>query len=290
MARIIHALSEIAQDYDALFCDLWGCVHDGVRALPEAVAALQDYRANGGSVVLVTNAPRQRASVQRQIEELGVPADAWDSIATSGDAARAALFTGAVGRKVWFVGQPHDEVFFEPMKLIEDPVAIERVALDEAEGIVCCGPFDPHAHPDEMRPQLEAAKARGLPLLCANPDVVVDRGESREWCAGALADLYEHMGGRSLYFGKPHAPIYDLARRRLTALEKDIPDARILCVGDGIATDVKGALGEDLDSIFIAGGLAAAETKTEKDPDPDALHAYLQREKIAPTYAMGKLR
>ena len=141
-----------------------------------------------------------------------------------------------------------------------------------------------------MRAQFLQAKARGLKLLCANPDIVVDRGETREWCAGALAKLYTQMGGESLYFGKPHPPIYDLARRRLEALGKDIPDSRILCVGDGILTDIDGALGEDLDSLFITGGLAAQETQTTDQPDPAALTAYLTKEMRQPTHCIGKLR
>jgi HAD superfamily hydrolase (TIGR01459 family) len=164
------------------------------------------------------------------------------------------------------------------------------VPLEQAEGIVCCGPFDPLADLEEMRAQFLQAKTRGLKLLCANPDLVVDRGETREWCAGALAKLYTQMGGESLYFGKPHPPIYDLARRRLEALGKDIPDNRILCVGDGILTDIDGALGEDLDSLFITGGLAIRETQTTDQPEPAALMAYLTKEMRQPTYSIGKLR
>ena len=290
MTQIITSLSEISESYDALFCDLWGCVHDGLTPFAEAVAALKAFRAKGGTVMMVTNAPRPHAPVRRQLERLGVPSDAYDGIATSGDSARAAMLRGAVGGKVYFIGQSHDQDFFTPLELIENPVVISQVALEQAEGIVCCGPFDPLADPDEMRAHFLQAKARGLKLLCANPDIVVDRGETREWCAGALAKLYTEMGGESLYFGKPHPPIYDLARRRLEALGKDIPDSRILCVGDGILTDIDGAMGEDLDSLFITGGLAAQETQTTDQPDPAALTAYLTKEMRQPTYCIGKLR
>ncbi|MAU52318.1 MAG: TIGR01459 family HAD-type hydrolase [Roseovarius sp.] len=290
MTRLIHALSEISDAYDALFVDLWGCVHDGVRALPDACAALVAYRATGGTVVLVTNSPRPRGDVERQLRHFGVPDAAWDTIATSGDSARAAMFRGVVGRRVWFVGQPQEGLFFEPIKVVDNPVEITRVALDEAEGIVCTGPFDPLADPAVMRPQFLAARTRGLKLLCANPDIVVDRGAVREWCAGALARLYTEMGGESLYFGKPHPPIYDLARRRLAALGRDVERHRILAIGDGAQTDIRGAMGEDIDSLFITGGLAAAETRTSGQPDTGALAAYLAREEIAPTYAIGHLR
>lgn len=291
MTQIINALSEISGNYDALFVDLWGCVHNGVTAYPDAVEALMTYRADGGTVVLVTNSPKPRAGVESQLDSFGVPAACYDAIATSGDSARAAMYRGMVGRKVWFMGEwERDAGFFEPLEVIDDPVEIERVDLNEAEGIVCCGPNDPMADPDTNRPDFLYAKQKGLKLLCANPDIIVDRGDVREWCAGALARLYTEMGGESLYFGKPHPPIYDLARRRLSALGKDISSDGILAIGDGIATDIQGATGEDIDSLFITGGLAAEETKTSHQPDPDALTAYLQKEMSSPTYAIGKLR
>ncbi|PYG30511.1 TIGR01459 family HAD-type hydrolase [Pelagimonas varians] len=290
MTQIISALSEISERYEALFVDLWGCVHNGMTAYPEAVAALQAYRAKGGIVVLVTNAPRSRSEVAKQLTRFNVPEDAYDDIATSGDSGRAAMFQGAVGSKVWFIGQPHDQPFFDPLALIENPIKIEQVALEEAEGIICCGPFDPLADPSDMRPQFLYAKQKGLKLLCANPDLVVDRGETREWCAGALAQLYTEMGGESLYFGKPHPPIYDLARRRLAALKPDIPDIAILAIGDGPHTDILGAMGEDIDSLFITGGLAKTETKTNDDPEPAALTSYIAKENINPQFSIGMLR
>ncbi|MDG3042112.1 TIGR01459 family HAD-type hydrolase [Roseicyclus marinus] len=290
MTRIIDSLAQITEHYDALFCDLWGCVHDGVRAFPAAVAALRAFREQGGTVVLVTNAPRPRASVAKQLDRLGVPSDCWDVIATSGDSARKAMFEGVVGSKVWHIGEPHDAPFFERLQLLENPVEIEKVALEEAEGIVCTGPFDPMADPAVMRPQFLLAKSRGLKLLCANPDLVVDRGETREWCAGALAQLYTEMGGESLYFGKPHPPIYDLARRRLEQLGRSVSDDRILAVGDGILTDVLGGLGESIDTLFITGGLARAETGTEDQPDPAKLARFLTTAEMEPSYCIGMLR
>lgn len=290
MTQIITSLAEISDRYDALFCDLWGCVHDGLTPFDEAIAAMQAFRVKGGTVMLVTNAPRPHEPVRRQLESIGVPEDAYDGIATSGDSARAAMFSGAVGENVYFIGQPQDQVFFSPLELIENPVTITQVPVEEADGIVCCGPFDSLADLEVMRPQFLLAKNKGLKLLCANPDIVVDRGDTREWCAGALAQLYTELGGESLYFGKPHPPIYDLARHRLDALGKSIPDHRILCVGDGVLTDIDGALGEELDSLFITGGLAARETKTENQPDPTALEAYLANEMMQPTYSIGKLR
>lgn len=291
MSQIISQLSDISDRYQALFVDLWGCVHNGVTAYPDAVSALQTYRSKGGIVVLVTNSPKPRAGVAQQLRQFGVPQDAYDTIATSGDSARAAMFTGAVGEKVYFMGEwKRDEDFFKPLEVIDNPVSITRVPLAEAEGIVCCGPFDPMADPSVNRADFLFAKQKALKLLCANPDIVVDRGETREWCAGALARLYTEMGGESLYFGKPHPPIYDLARRRLAALGVSIPDSAILAIGDGAQTDIAGAMGEDIDSLFISGGLAAKETKTTHHPDPDALTAYLEREKSSPQYSIGQLR
>jgi len=290
MTQIITSLSEISARYDALFVDLWGCLHNGVTAFPDAVAALRAYREGGGTVVLVTNSPRPRAGVEKQLVTFDVPTDCWDVITTSGDSARAAMFRGAVGEKVYFIGESRDMKFFEPLEVIENPVEIETVPLQEAEGIVCTGPFDPTADPSEYRADFLYAKTKGMKLLCANPDIVVDRGETREWCAGALARLYTEMGGTSLYFGKPHPPIYDLARRRLTALGHDVENHRILAIGDGVHTDIQGAMGEDIDSLFITGGLAAEETGTTDQPDADALRAYLEKEHSAPTFSIGHLR
>ncbi len=290
MSRIISSLSEVSHIYHAVLCDLWGCLHNGITAFPEAVAALQAYRAAGGKVVLLTNAPRPRHEVEVQITDMGVPRDCWDTIATSGDSARLAMFQGAVGYDVYFIGEERDLGFFEPIHLLDPCPDVRRVPLERAAGIVCTGPADALADPSEHRAELLYAKQKGLRLLCANPDVVVDRGDSREWCAGAIADLYVEMGGESLYFGKPHPPVYDLARRRLAELGADVPNDRLLAIGDGIATDIKGALGEDIDSLFVTGGLAATETKTARDPDPEALKAFFQRELMSATYSIGKLR
>ncbi|QXT40760.1 TIGR01459 family HAD-type hydrolase [Gymnodinialimonas ceratoperidinii] len=290
MTRIIDTLSDISDNYDAVFCDLWGCLHDGITPFDSAVEALRSFKAGGGTVLLLTNSPRTRASVAKQLDRIGVPRDCWDVIATSGDSARAAMLRGAVGTKVWHIGQSQDESFFAPMEMVDDAVDIARVPLKEAEGIVCTGPFDPHADPADLRPQFLLAKSRGLKLLCANPDIVVDRGDERIWCAGALAQLYTEMGGESLYFGKPHPPIYDLARRRLVQIGKPASDDRILAIGDGINTDVSGGTGENIDTLFITGGLARGETGTEHQPNETKLASFLTSAQLEPTFAIGMLR
>ncbi len=292
MTRIINSLSDVSGKYGAVFCDLWGCLHDGVHPYPDAVKALREYRAQGGIVVLLTNAPRHRKSVEKQLSNMDLPRDCWDVIVSSGDSARAAMYRGIIGQKVWFMGEKHDLSFFDPIKVVQDPVAIEQTELEHAEGIVCCGPFDPFAPPEDLRPKLLFAKQKGMKLLCANPDLVVDRGGQREYCAGSIAALYTEMGGTSLYFGKPHPPIYDLARARLAQLGQDFPNARILAIGDGINTDIAGAMAEDIDSLFITGGLAAEETGTGTDgaPDPDATKAFIAKHQTSPTYVAGWLK
>ncbi|MDP3341169.1 TIGR01459 family HAD-type hydrolase [Frigidibacter sp.] len=292
MTRILSSLSEIAAEYDALLCDLWGCLHNGIAPYPAAVAALQAFRAGGGKVVLLTNAPRPNADVIVQLDRMGVPRDAWDVVVSSGDAAQDAMFAGAVGRKVFFIGADKDLNFFNeiPPEWADAP-AIERVPLEEAEGIVCTGLFDDLTEtPDDYRAQFLLAKTRGLKLLCANPDIVVDMGDQRIYCAGALAQLYTEMGGESLYFGKPHPPIYDLARRRLAALGgTDSP--RLLAIGDGIRTDVEGGLGEGIDTVFITGGLAAEEFGNDvENPESAALDSWLEALQLVPQYAIGRLR
>jgi len=290
MSQIVNTFAEISDHYDVAFVDLWGCMHNGITPFDDAVTAMNAYRARGGKVVLVTNSPRPWDSVAQQLRDMGM-AESWDAIATSGDSARAAMFRGSVGSKVYFMGEtPRDDDFFKPLKIIQDPVDIQKVPLAEATGIVCCGPFDTQADVDVNRPDFLYAKSKGLKLLCANPDIIVDRGETREWCAGALAALYTEMGGESLYFGKPHPPIYDLARRRYAAIDGSMHDPRIIAIGDGIRTDILGGQQEDIDTLFITGGLAAVETKTDIQPEPSALNTYIETEKVTPTYAIGFLR
>ncbi|PZO63758.1 MAG: TIGR01459 family HAD-type hydrolase [Paracoccus denitrificans] len=289
MTQIIPALSDIGSDYDVLFCDIWGCVHNGRAAYPAAIAALQQYRQDGGKVALVTNAPRPARFVAQSLDRMGVPRDAWDVIVTSGDAAQDAMFHGAVGRRVWHLGPDKDDGFFEPETAEEataDPIS--RVGLQDAEGIVCTGPFNEMTEtPEDYRDRLTVARDRGLKLLCANPDIVVDVGETRIYCAGALAQFYEQIGGTSLYYGKPHDPIYDLARRQL-GVDRS---ARALAIGDGIATDILGAANQGVDALFVTGGLAASELGDDvENPDNTLMLDWLQRAGHAPRYAIGRLR
>jgi HAD superfamily hydrolase (TIGR01459 family) len=287
---VIKSLDDVSDRYDALFVDLWGCVHNGVKAYTSANDSLKKYRAKGGKVVLVTNSPRPRSGVEKQLIKFGVDPKAWDLIATSGDSARMAMFQGAVGNKIYFIGTPYEESFFEPLNVVKNPVNIERVPIDEAEGIVCTGPFNSLENLDVYFPDFEFAKKRGLKLLCANPDIIVDRGSVREWCAGALAKMYNDLGGESLYFGKPFQPIYDLARQRLSSSGFKINDDRILAIGDGITTDILGAVQEGIDSLFITGGLASLETGTKDQPDQGLLEHYLKEQKLNPAYSIGYLR
>ncbi len=291
MTRIIERLSDIATQYDTLYCDLWGCLHDGLEPFPAAVAALQAFRGGGGRVVLMTNAPRPAPGVLRRLDDMGVPRDAYDLVVSSGDAAQAAMLRGAAGKRVYHIGPPKDEDFFTTLPDdMSDAAPVERVALGEAEGIVCTGPVDEDTDtPQDYRATLLNAKTRRLKLLCANPDLIVDYGDRRIYCAGAIAALYDEMGGESLYFGKPHPPLYDRARIKLAAQGVGDP-GRVLAIGDGIATDIRGARLEDVDSVFISGGIAAAETGTEHQPDPDKLRSYVEGAGEVPTFAMGFLR
>ena len=292
MSSIIQSLEDLSNKYTTLFVDLWGCLHDGYTPFEEAVIALQKYRSNGlGSVVLLTNSPRPRNSVERQLDKIGVPKDCWDTIATSGDSARAAMFDGVVKEKIFHLGPEHDLSFFKRMDLLKNARTIELVSKEKAEGVVCTGPFDDaNDHPNDYIQLFSNFIDRKLKLLCANPDIVVDRGQKRVYCAGALAKLYTEMGGESLYFGKPHRPIYDLAYKRMSEINIRISKENILCIGDGILTDIKGANDEKLNSLFITGGLAAEETKTISQPDKMKLQKFLIKQSYKPTYSIGFLR
>ena len=297
MSRIIASLAEIAGPYRALYCDLWGCLHNGRQPFPEAVEALRAFRAKGGTVVLLTNAPRPKPSVRRQLDTIGVPTDCYDEIASSGDAAQYALVTGAVGRKVYHLGPDKDDTFFTELSddltsIAANQPPIEKVPLAQAQGIVCTGLFDDLTEtPDDYRATLLYAREKGLKLLCANPDIVVDYGDKRIYCAGAIAEAYDAMGGESLYFGKPHPPIYDLAKRRLDAIRPGIVHEEILCIGDGIGTDIRGGMAEDLDTLFITGGLAMdIFGENGERLDPARLSNWLAEVELSPSYVIPRLR
>jgi HAD superfamily hydrolase (TIGR01459 family) len=296
MTEIIARLADLKGRYDVVYCDLWGCLHNGKAPFPAAVAALQGFRAGGGRVVLMTNAPRPKSAVVAQLDRMQVPRDAWDEVVTSGDAAQIAMISGAVGRKVAFIGAEKDESFFTDLASdLADFAAsqppIERVGMAHAEGIICTGLADDLTEtPADYRAALLLGYTLGLPMICANPDLTVDYGETRLYCAGALAAEYEEMGGKVLYFGKPHPPIYDLAAIRIAAFGLG-DEARILCIGDGIFTDIKGGLGEGLDTLFVTGGLAADQFGPDVEaPDAGLLQGWLDEKQMSASYAIGKLR
>jgi HAD-superfamily class IIA hydrolase, TIGR01459 len=292
LTRIIASLAEISAPYDVLYCDLWGCLHNGKALFPQAVSALQAFRRQGGAVVLLTNAPRTKHAVKRRLDQMGLPEDAYDVIAASGDATQVAMLQGAAGRKLWHLGPGKDEDLFSMIPdWLQDQPPIERVSLEEAEGIICTGPFDEFNEvPEDYRGRFLSAKVRGLTMLCANPDLVVDFGETRIYCAGALAELYAEMGGEVLQFGKPFPPVYDTARNALAAKGITYDTDAVLAIGDGFRTDIKGAQAEGIDALFITGGLEAAQFGPDvANPDPALLEAWLAANDLSPRYAMGRL-
>ncbi len=292
MAQIINAFSDISDQYDAVLCDVWGVYHNGLEVFAEAAAALAAFRAKGGTVLMLTNAPRPQDAVIAQLARMNAPKDSFDLVVTSGDSAQAAMAQHMFGKKVFHLGPAEKDGNF----FLDDagqPIDVTRVPLAEAEGIVCTGLFDDSKEtPEDYRAMILEGVYRDLPLLCANPDIVVDMGERRLYCAGAIAQAYTEAGGRSFYFGKPHPPIYTLARQRLNALRPaGVPDDRILCIGDGIKTDVLGASGEGLDCLFVAGGLAAEETGLKDGtPDQAMLDGFLTEAQLAARFAIGYLR
>ncbi len=252
--RIIAGLSEIASNYDALLCDVWGVIHNGREHFPAACEALARFRREVGPVVLLSNAPRPAEAVKPQLRAVGVPDEAWSAYVSSGDATLAELIPRAPG-PAWAIGPERDLSLYE------------GVGLDLAEGpedaafISCTGfTHEETEVPDDYRDRLTVAKARGLTMVCANPDLVVHIGDHLAYCAGALAQLYAELGGEVVMAGKPHAPIY---RVGLAAVARGLgraPDrSRLLCIGDGIGTDVKGANAQDLPCLFIAGGIHGSE-------------------------------
>ena len=284
--RIIQRLSEVSGDYDAILCDLWGCYHNGITPYPAAVDACRAFRARGGRVVLLTNAPRPSESVERFLDHIGAPPDSYDAIVSSGGACQSALASGAFGRRIEYVGPERD------LHMLTD-VGLEPAPAEEAEAVLVTGLRDDRTEtPADYAGEIAVWAERGLSLLCANPDIVVDRGDERLWCAGAIARDYEAAGGRVVWYGKPHWPIYERCFQVLEELGRaPVGRARVLAVGDGVATDVEGGIRAGLDVVFVTGGLAAEELGPDPEhPDPARLEQFLAEHGLGPRYAMGRLR
>lgn len=243
-------LSDIAADYDILLCDVWGVIHNGRESWPAACEALTRFNRDHGHVVLISNSPRPSSDVVAQLDGLGVPRDSWRAFVTSGDATRAELARRAAGA-AWIIGPERDNVLYDSLGLTFANGA------DDAAFISVTGPYDDTVEtPEDYRERLTPAVARDLEMICANPDRVAQRGDQIIYCGGALADLYESMGGRVTMAGKPFGPIYSLAMTEAEALMgKPVDRSRVLCIGDGVVTDVLGAAQQALDCLFIAQGI-----------------------------------
>lgn len=254
---ILNGLKDVAARYDALLCDVWGVVHNGRAVFPGAEAALTGFRKERGPVILLTNAPRPAHIIPAQLDRLGLPREAYDAVVTSGDATTAELASRG-DLKAFKIGPDKDEELYRGLT----PNFVE---LGEADYIICTGLYDDIAEqPDDYRPLLQDAAARKLPMLCANPDIIVKFGDRTLWCAGALADIYAQLGGEVIFTGKPHKPIYDLAYKRIAEITgAPVSKERILAVGDGLGTDIAGANAEGLDVIFIADGIHGGPARND---------------------------
>ena len=277
-------LSAIARDYDALLCDIWGVIHNGREAFPAACEALARYRAEVGPVVLISNSPRPHAQVIEQLDGLSVPREAWSGIVTSGDATRLLLAERAPG-PAWMVGPDRDLPLYEGLGL-------EFSDLEAATFISVTGPYDDETEePGDYRDRLVRAQARGLELICANPDIVVQRGNRLIYCGGALAQLYESLGGRVLMAGKPFPIIYDLSLvKAQQILGRPLDKRRVLCIGDGLPTDIRGANAQGLDVLFVASGIHGAETiEAGGALNTAAVTDLLRQDGLSATYAIADL-
>jgi len=283
---LIAGLGALAGDYRILLCDVWGVLHNGVKAYDGVVDALTRFQSIGGTVLLLSNAPRPSPIIIEQLAGFGVPREAYHGIMTSGDATRDWLISSVDPRPWHHLGPERDLTLFEGL-------AIElSTDLASVQGIVCTGLFDDESEtPDDYTDFLKEAASRTLPLLCANPDITVMRGDYHVYCAGALAEAYEAMGGEAVYFGKPYAPIYDAARRRMSdLLGGPVADREVLVVGDGLKTDILGANRQSLDALFITGGLSAGRIGTDPDtPHPDRVTELCHEAGVSPLAAAARL-
>lgn len=282
MAHRIQSFRDIASHYDLVLCDVWGVLHNGVEAFSHASQALAEARAAGLTVVLITNSPRPHPGVKVQIRGLGVTDDSYDRIVTSGDVTRALIAEGP--KKIYFIGADKD------LPLL-DGLGVELVGLDDAGIVVCAGLRDDERETvDDYRGELAELAARKLPFICANPDLVVERGHRLIPCAGALAKAYEALGCASQIAGKPHRPIYEKSIAEAVDVRGAFDLSRVIAVGDGMPTDVRGAEAFGLDVLYISGGIHAQEYVEAGRTDEAKLAAFLTREGATPKWWMPRLQ
>jgi HAD superfamily hydrolase (TIGR01459 family) len=281
-ARIIQSLAEISSHYDAVLCDVWGVIHNGRTAYQSGCDALAAFRALGKPVILISNAPRPSSIIPGQLAHLGVRRDSWDAIVTSGDATRAEIERR--GPRGYKIGPSKDEGLYEGLPVDFRPI-------ETAEYVICTGLRDDLSDPPESyRTELAALAARNLPFVCANPDRVVQFGGQLIPCAGALADIYEELGGEVIMAGKPFPPIYDLTLAAAEAAAgKPLDRARLLCIGDGVQTDVAGAFNQKLDCLFVAAGIHADELSGADGLDSSKVDAFLAANKTHARWAIDGL-
>ncbi|MBN9015396.1 MAG: TIGR01459 family HAD-type hydrolase [Rhizobiales bacterium] len=251
--RFIEHMRDLVADVDVLLSDIWGVVHNGLEAFPEACKALHTFRQRGGTVVLITNAPRPADSVQRQLRKLGVADETYDAIVSSGDLTRH-FVADHPGKTMFWLGPERDNSIYRGLEAAFAPI-------ESADYIVCTGPFDDETEtPEDYRGMMEQARARNLPLICANPDIVVERGDRLIYCAGAIAELYRELGGEVIFYGKPHRPIYERAMSIAEARRgAKIPLRRVLAIGDSVRTDLTGAHSFGINLLFVTRGIHAGE-------------------------------
>jgi HAD superfamily hydrolase (TIGR01459 family) len=281
---LIERFAPLARAYDVLLCDVWGVVHNGVAAFAPACDALARFRAGRGTVILITNAPRAGAAVERILDRLGVPREAYDAITSSGDVTRG-IVESRPRERVFHLGPQRDLSIFTGLDVTFAPI-------ETADYVVCSGLFDDTIEtPENYRDLLAAIRARSLFMVCANPDIVVERGDELVYCAGALADAYAALGGEVLYCGKPHAPIYEAALGKAAAFRSgEIPPlTRVLAIGDSVRTDLKGAAAFGVDCLFVISGIHAEELGGTNAPDLSGLNAIFDAAGVAPKAVARRL-
>lgn len=246
---IIDGMRDIAETSDAWLVDVWGVMHNGAEAFQDAAEACAHFRGQGGYVILLTNAPRPAPAVVAQLTKLGVPRAAYDGVLSSGDVARG-LVASWGDKRIHHLGPARDRGIFEGL-------GIEFATSIEADIVVCTGLIDDTTEtPKDYAMTLAGFRRRNVVMLCANPDLMVERGDKKVYCAGALGAAYEALGGDVIYAGKPHLPIYELAEAMLReGLGRDVVRGRLLAIGDGLKTDIAGAAAAGLRSVFVASGL-----------------------------------
>ncbi len=281
---ILSSVASLSENYQLWLCDIWGVMHNGMRPFADASDACARFRGQGGFVVLLSNSPRPHKAVTDQLAQIGVPDTAYVCVVTSGDVTQQILLQRSA-QSFFHLGPERDRAIYDGLNM-------QPVKLDDADFVLCSGLYDDLSEtPADYAEILQDLRSREMPMLCANPDIQVERDDRLIYCAGAIAAEYETLGGDVLYTGKPHLPIYERALEQVARIKgATVPRANTLCIGDGLKTDIAGAVAAGMDALFVASALHVQGSGEDNALDPAVIAELFSAAAVHPIAALNKLK